>query len=296
MHEMFVSYSRVDQPYVEPFVRSLQEAGIRTWFDLDDLLPGQKWEDIIEDRIADSRIFLPVLSESSAQRRGYFQSEQVLALRAAMRVPSDQIFLMPTLLGPVAVPREMRQYHAVDHSADGGLEKIAAALSEALEKSVALSSDACSRLRELARYHLKYEAKANESFVSQFLNPELPISDSIALLERLTNSRDAHRLQTLLDLRANASLAMAEHRALDIAIDHVQQGRRVESLWDSAVLPEKLRIMSMRAPGPALLTQQLVINKYVRYTSRRDSQLYAMAQAKLLELLAQGIQSADDEA
>lgn len=296
MHEVFVSYSRVDQPYVEPFVRSLQKAGIRTWFDIDDLLPGQKWEDVIEDRIADSRIFLPVISESSAQRRGYFQSEQVLALRAAMRVPSDQIFLMPTLLGPVSVPREMRQYHAVDHCADGGLEKVAAALSEALEKRVVLSSETCTELRELARYQLKYEAKANESFVSQFLNPDLAIADSIALLERLANSRDAHRLQTLLDLRRNVSLAMAEHRALDIAIEHVQQGKKVEALWDSAVLPEKLRIVSMRVPGPTLLTQQLVINKYVRFTSRRNSQPYAMAQTKLLELFAQGIQNASDEA
>jgi hypothetical protein len=289
MRDIFISYSRGDQPFVKLFVRSLQDAGVRTWFDLDDLLPGQKWENEIEDRIADAKIFLPFFSESAAERRGYFQSEQVIALKAAMRVPSDQIYLMPALLGSVAIPRDMRQYHAVDLSADGAMEKMAQALSAALDRKVTLSSERCASLLEALKYHLGYEAKTNKEFVASFMNPEISIADSVALLERLANSRDSTRLATLLDLRANANLSMAEHRALDIAVDHVQRGQRVDALFDSAVVPEKLKIVAMKVPGSAVLTQQLVVNKYVRFTSRRDSALHAMAQKKIVELIAQGI-------
>ena len=289
MRDVFVSYSRGDQPFVEQFVRSLQGAGVTTWFDLDDLLPGQKWENEIEDRIADAKIFLPFLSESGAQRRGYFQSEQVIALKAAMRVPSDQMYLMPVQLGSVAIPRDMPQYHAVDLSADGATEKVAQALSAALDRQVTISAEACSSLREALKYHLGYEAKTNKEFVASFMNPDISVADSVALLERLANSRDSTRLATLLDLRANQNLSMAEHRALDIAIDHVQRSQRVDALFDLAVLPEKLKIVAMKVPGHALLTQQLVVNKYVRFTSRRDSAPHAMAQKKLLELIAQGI-------
>lgn len=294
MRDAFVSYSRIDQPVVEPLVRALQRAGVKTWFDQDDLLPGQKWEALIEDRIADSRVFLAVISESSAQRRGYFQSEQVIALRAAMRVPSDQIFLMPTLLGSVGIPREMRQYHAEDICADGGVEKVARALSLAVDRDLVLSADDCAGLRELARKHVNAEATSNSEFLAQFLKPDIAITDSVALIERLANSRDSNKLHTLLELRGRPTLAMAEHQALDIAINQVQQGKRVEKLFDSAVLPEKHRIAQMRLPGPPLLTQQLVVNKYYRFISRRDSPVHAMAQAKLLELIAQGIELAGD--
>ena len=289
MRDVFVSYSRDDQPFVELFVHSLQGAGVKTWFDLDDLLPGQKWENEIEDRITDAKIFLPFLSESAAQRRGYFQSEQVIALKAAMRVPSDQIFLMPVLLGSVAIPRDMRQYHAVDLSADGAIEKVAQALSAALDRQVTLPAETCSLLREALKYHLGYEAKTNKEFVASFTNPDISIADSVAFLERLANSRDSTRLATLLNLRTNPNFSMAEHRALDIAIDHVQRNQRVDGLFDLAVLPEKLKIVAMEVPGSAPLTQQLVVNKYVRFTSRRDSAPHAMAQKKLLELIAQGI-------
>ena len=231
MRDVFVSYSRGDQPFVEQFVRSLQGAGVTTWFDLDDLLPGQKWENEIEDRIADAKIFLPFLSESGAQRRGYFQSEQVIALKAAMRVPSDQMYLMPVQLGSVAIPRDMPQYHAVDLSADGATEKVAQSLSAALDRQVTISAEACSSLREALKYHLGYEAKTNKEFVASFMNPDISVADSVALLERLANSRDSTRLATALPLthRGHADvvpagkLRLRRTAGLDLC---PQQGRR----------------------------------------------------------------------
>ena len=86
---------------------------------------------------------------------------------------------------------------------------------------------------------------------------------------------------------------MAEHSALDLAIDHVQRGARVVKLFEIAVLPEKTKIMEMAVPGSELLSVQARVNKYVCYISRKNSAPHKMAQAKILELIRQGIKGLD---
>lgn len=290
MADVFISYSRDDYLFVERFVRILQSSGATTWFDRDNLLPGQKWESVIDDEIGKATVFLPLISASASKRRGYFQSEQVTALRAAMRVPSDQIFLMPVLLGEVEIPREIRQYHAENLCEPDAFEKVFAALSAGIGRRLAIFDKDAKDLRDILVAHLGIEARFTEDFVEAFKSPDIAITDSVNLLERIANARDPSRLEKLLSLRALPHLAMAEHKALDLAIDHVQTRKRVDQLFEQAVVPEKMRIVEMAGDISRLVNQQLATNKYVRYISRRDSAPYEAAQKKLLELLVQGFQ------
>lgn len=84
--DVFISYSRVDLPFVERLNAFLMDTGISTWFDRKSLLPGQKWEDVIDDEIPRSRTFLTCLSKGAVEKRGYFHVEQNLASEAALRV------------------------------------------------------------------------------------------------------------------------------------------------------------------------------------------------------------------
>ncbi|MBI1745174.1 MAG: toll/interleukin-1 receptor domain-containing protein [Acidobacteria bacterium] len=55
--DVFIPYSRVDLPLVERLNVFLADVGISTWFDRKSLLPGQKWENVIDDEIPRSRTY-----------------------------------------------------------------------------------------------------------------------------------------------------------------------------------------------------------------------------------------------
>jgi hypothetical protein len=153
-HDAFISYSRGDGAFVERLDALLRGAGVSTWFDRRDLHPGQKWEDVIEDKIPTALVFLACLSATAQDERGYFHAEQQLASKAAMRVPSDQLFIIPVLLGECSLPRELRQYHTVNLLDPGAIESLISSLSEALGRNIVVAPDSVEELRNALRMHL----------------------------------------------------------------------------------------------------------------------------------------------
>jgi hypothetical protein len=153
-YDVFISYSRGDGAFVERLDALLTGAGISTWFDRRSLRPGQKWEDVIEDEVSAARVFLACLSATAQDERGYFHVEQQLASKAAMRVPSDQLFIIPVLLGECSLPRELRQYHSVNLLDPGAIESLLSSLIEALGRNIAVAPHAVAELRNALRMHL----------------------------------------------------------------------------------------------------------------------------------------------
>ena len=153
-HDVFISYSRGDKAFVEELDRLLTNAGVSTWFDQRSLRPGQKWENVIEDEIPAARVFLSCLSATAQDERGYFHVEQQWALQAAMRVPSDKLFIIPVRLGACSLPRELRQYHTVNLLDPGAIESLISSLNEALEQNITVAPDAVAELRNALRLHL----------------------------------------------------------------------------------------------------------------------------------------------
>ena len=56
---VFISYSRADLGLVRALTLALRRSGLRTWMDLDDLRPGQRWKDAIGSALeaADAMVF-----------------------------------------------------------------------------------------------------------------------------------------------------------------------------------------------------------------------------------------------
>jgi len=152
--EVFISYSRGDGTFVERLDGLLKGAGVSTWFDRVNLRPGMKWADVIEDEIPAARVFLTCLSATALDDRGYFQVEQQLAVRAAMRVPSDQLFIIPVLLGDCSLPRELRQYHTANLAEPGAIESLLSSISDALGRKVEVTPESVEELRNALRKHL----------------------------------------------------------------------------------------------------------------------------------------------
>lgn len=289
MPDAFISYSHADDAFVVKFDEFLRTVGVSTWFDRRSLKVGQKWDAVIEDVIPESHVFISCLSAAGLDRRGYFQVEQQLATKAALRVPSDQLFVLPVLLGDCQIPREFRQYHAVNLMDPGAIESLLQSLSDALDRQVSCDGSAADHLRDALVEHLGVEAAPNAEYERLFANTaEISFQDSAGLIERIANSRDPRRLEILLRMRAVADISYAEQKALDIAISNVRAGRVTTKLQQAATDSERAAITQMGFPGNPIVTMQIQANKYVRFVARKNTSVYNMANEKLRELIEEG--------
>lgn len=285
--DAFISYSRVNAPFVEKLDAFLVDAGVTTWFDKKSLLPGQRWEDFIDDEIFNSKIFLTCLSKRGMNKKGYFHVEQHRAYEAALRIPPRQLFILPVTLGDCEIPKALRQYHTVNLADPGAIEQLLLSLSSAVERKLFAEPDAIAKLRDELLGHLGTDATSNQEFVKRFIaTDELSFQDSMGLIESIANSDDPERLGILLKLRADPYVSYAEQAALDVAIDNVNAGNRTEDLQSSVSKKEWTRIAQMAIPGDVQATQLLQFNYYCRYVSRKDTEPYKMAEEKIRNLLA----------
>jgi ABC-type branched-subunit amino acid transport system substrate-binding protein len=63
-YDVFISYSAKDRPWASEFVNALKEEGIRAWFD-EEVSPGDKWLDKIEQALRESRAVVFLLTPES---------------------------------------------------------------------------------------------------------------------------------------------------------------------------------------------------------------------------------------
>jgi len=94
----FLSYAKEDRDFVDDIATRLLSDGVLTWFDKNDLLPGEAWKLKIDHAIQHSDYFLTFLSNRSVSKIGYFQRELKYALEQQALRPLSTIFIIPMLL------------------------------------------------------------------------------------------------------------------------------------------------------------------------------------------------------
>src|SRR5690348_16154690 len=105
---LFISYSRVDRPFVEKMTVRLRHLYHDVWFD-ESLHGGQLWWDEILMRIADCDIFIYLLSRESVQST-YCQAELVAARRLHKQI-------LPVLIrARTPIPEDLQAIQIVDMS------------------------------------------------------------------------------------------------------------------------------------------------------------------------------------
>ncbi len=93
--KIFISYAKEDIEIAMRIYKDLKQEGFEPWIDEENLLPGQKWEDVIKREIKESSYFIVLLSSNSLTKRGYFQKEVKEAFEIADELPSSEIFIIP---------------------------------------------------------------------------------------------------------------------------------------------------------------------------------------------------------
>lgn len=121
---VFVSYAREDQIVVEGIIRKLNDEGILTWFDENELLPGDHWESKIEIAIEKSENALVFFSNKTLEREGYKNKEIRYILNHAKSKALGSRYIIPVLLDDCKPPREFTDLHWLSHGKAGWLEKL----------------------------------------------------------------------------------------------------------------------------------------------------------------------------
>lgn len=66
-YEVFLSYSSRDRAWVSEFAAALRDAGVKSWFDVSDLAPGERWQERIQEALRDSNTLVVILSPNSVE-------------------------------------------------------------------------------------------------------------------------------------------------------------------------------------------------------------------------------------
>jgi hypothetical protein len=124
---VFLCHASEDKPTVREIYQRLQLYNMDLWFDEKNLLPGERWEQVIPDVIRRCDIVLICLSQTFLLKEGYGNYEIHLVLEAAKKKPVDTIFHIPYRLDDCVVPSYLEGWHYVSNFIPGDFEKLIAA-------------------------------------------------------------------------------------------------------------------------------------------------------------------------
>ncbi len=125
---VFLCHASEDKESVRKLDKDLTAAGVTTWLDEKDLLPGQDWDLEIRKALKSSTIVLVCLSTNAINKRGYVQKEIVMALDVLDQIPEGQIFLVPVMLEECDLPDRLSSRHAVKIYEPSGIERLIKAI------------------------------------------------------------------------------------------------------------------------------------------------------------------------
>lgn len=112
---LFISYSSDDRVAARRLRDAISARGIDVWYDEDELVGGDAWDQKIRDRIRKCDYFMPVISNSTERRReGYFRREWRQAAERTLDMADDVLFLLPVVIDPLVetearVPERFQQ-------------------------------------------------------------------------------------------------------------------------------------------------------------------------------------------
>ena len=96
---VFVSYASQDAVVATRIVEALRAAGVEVWFDQNELVGGDAWDQKIRRQIRECALFVPVISAATqARTEGYFRLEWRLADQRTHLMAKGRPFLLPVVI------------------------------------------------------------------------------------------------------------------------------------------------------------------------------------------------------
>lgn len=96
---VFISYASEDRPAARNLRDALAAAGLEVWYDENELVGGDAWDQKLRRQIRDCEYFMPVISANTeARKEGYFRREWRLATERTLDMADDVLFLLPVAI------------------------------------------------------------------------------------------------------------------------------------------------------------------------------------------------------
>ena len=125
---VFLCHSHGDKPAVRDLDARLRAAGVGTWLDEKDILPGQKWQEAIRKALRRCHAVIVCLSRASVSKAGFVNREIKMALEIVDEQPEGAIFLIPARLDDGPLPDRLGDINRVDLFTPGGFDRLIGAL------------------------------------------------------------------------------------------------------------------------------------------------------------------------
>src|ERR1035437_7860041 len=114
--KIFISYAVEDFQYAESLYEFLLLNGFLPWMDKKNLLPGQKWDYIIQQELRKADFIVLLLSDISVSKRGYVQKEFNQALIYCEEKLESDIYIIPILINQCNIPSKLTKFQWVEYS------------------------------------------------------------------------------------------------------------------------------------------------------------------------------------
>jgi TIR domain len=124
---IFLCHASEDKGVVRELYYRLRDAGIKPWFDEEDLSPGQPWQEVIREAVQAARIVVVCLSKKSVDKAGFVQEEIKYALDVADEKSATH-YIVPARLEPCEIPARLQQLQWVDLFDPRGFDRLLSAL------------------------------------------------------------------------------------------------------------------------------------------------------------------------
>ena len=96
---VFLSYASQDAVAVRRIAEVLRAAGVEVWFDQNELVGGDAWDQKIRRQIKECALFVPVISAATqARTEGYFRLEWRLADQRTHLMAKGRPFVLPVVI------------------------------------------------------------------------------------------------------------------------------------------------------------------------------------------------------
>jgi len=111
---VFLSYASQDAEAARQICEALRAAGIEVWFDQNELVGGDAWDQKIRGQIGSCALFVPIISANTQARlEGYFRREWKQAAARTQDMADEKAFLLPVVIddtkdGVAKVPPEFK--------------------------------------------------------------------------------------------------------------------------------------------------------------------------------------------
>lgn len=161
MATVFLSFSNQDRSFAQPLRHALTSLGYSVWSFDEQIVPGDRWQDAILDRLKDVDAVAVIFSKSSASS-GWIHHE--LGAAVAYARERGRPLIIPIVLGDVQLPANLAQFQGIFARNDSP-EEVALKIAEGLDRISGI---------EFAREEKRKEvSKHVESSASDFIQESL---------------------------------------------------------------------------------------------------------------------------